>query len=138
MRVKNVFGFERILFFLIVGLGGCMSAMADDGPCSTQSSSLETAQCSAEKLKYLEQKLDFSYEAALKTLPDTSRWDIRKTKGQLIKAQSAWRIYMEENCSYVGGLQGGNNMMVTEFSNECSLQETEKRIDFFRDLPKGG
>jgi len=115
-----------------------MSAAADDGPCSTENSSLEAAQCSAEKLKLLEQQLDSSYMAALKKLPDTNHWDIRKTKDQLIKAQAAWKTYRDENCSYVGGLQGGKNMMVTDFSIECSLQETEKRIGFFRNLPRGG
>ncbi|NWB51118.1 lysozyme inhibitor LprI family protein [Pseudomonas gingeri] len=133
-----IFNCRAALVFFAFSLGSCMNATADDGPCSTENSSLDAAQCAAEKLKYLEQKLESSYEAALKKMPETSNWDVRKAKKQLMKSQDAWRVYRDENCSYVGGLQGGNNMMVTDFSNECSLKETEKRIEFFRNLPRGG
>ncbi|NWB28424.1 lysozyme inhibitor LprI family protein [Pseudomonas gingeri] len=127
---------REMLAIGLVGVGCCLSAAADENACSS-SSSLGVAQCSAEKLKQLEEQLDSSYTAALEKLPDTSRWDVRKTKGQLIKAQAAWKSYRDENCSYMGGLQGGDNIMVTQFSDDCALDETRKRIEFFRDLPKG-
>lgn len=115
-----------------------MNASAGDTPCAVANSSLGDAQCAAQKLTNLDAELESVYQAALEKLPDVSHRDIRKAKDQLRKAQSAWYIYRDENCDYVGGLQGGNNMSVTEFSTECALEETEKRIDFFRHLPLGG
>lgn len=124
--------------FLVISLIGCGAAHAEDSPCSAAGGSLGGAQCVAQKLTSLEGELESVYQSALDKLPDVSRRDIRKAKDQLRKAQSAWRIYRDENCDYVGGLQGGSNMSVTEFSTECALEETEKRIDFFRNLPMGG
>jgi uncharacterized protein YecT (DUF1311 family) len=123
---------------MVVSLMSCVDAAAGDSPCSVPETTLAVAQCSAEKLKKLEGDLDSVYQQALGKLPEVNNQDNRKTKDQLRKAQGAWRIYRDENCLYVGGLEGGNSMWVTEFSNECALVETEKRIDFFRHLPVGG
>ena len=81
-------------------------------------------------MKSLEKDLDSGYQEALGKLPVTSKWDTRETKGQLEKAQRAWRVYRDENCSYVGGLQGGSSKWVTTFADDCAIEETEKRIDF--------
>ncbi|WP_416769544.1 lysozyme inhibitor LprI family protein [Pseudomonas sp. RHF3.3-3] len=128
---------RAVLVFSMLGIGSCLSVFADDQTCSLNTT-LGVAQCSGEKLKILEQQLQSSYEAALDELPETDNWDTRKTKGQLIRAQTAWKTFRDEHCSYVGGLQGGNNMMVNVFSNECAIEETKKRIGFFSHLPRGG
>ncbi|NWB51119.1 lysozyme inhibitor LprI family protein [Pseudomonas gingeri] len=110
--------YKKALLFILFGLGGCMNAIADNDPCGSQNGSLNTAQCKAEKLKSLEKDLDAGYQEALGKLPITSKWDARETRGQLEKAQRAWRVYRDENCSYVGGLQGGSSKWVTTFANE--------------------
>lgn len=126
-------------FFLLLSLTSCIIASAADNPCLTQNGSMETAQCMAEKLKSVEAQLDSSFQEALETRPDAGDLvDIRKTKAQLKKAQNAWRVYRNENCSYVGGLQGGSDIWVTIFSTECALHETERRIEFFKNLPTSG
>ncbi|MDY7574501.1 lysozyme inhibitor LprI family protein [Actimicrobium sp. CCI2.3] len=128
----------KSVFVLLFGLSNCVIASADDNPCLTQSSSMQSAQCLEEKLKTAEAMLDSSYQDALHHLPDTSDRDIRKTKEQLKKAQNAWLVYRNEHCNYMGALKGGSNIWVTIFSLECSLQETERRIDFFLHLPTSG
>lgn len=141
INMANSAIYKKVLMFVLFvlfGLGGCMNAIADDDPCSTQNNSLEAAQCQIERLKHLETELNARYQEALEKLPDTNVWDARQTKDQLKKAQSAWRVYRDENCSYVGGLQGGSGRWVTIFAVDCDLEETEKRIDFFKHLPAGG
>ncbi|NVZ99154.1 lysozyme inhibitor LprI family protein [Pseudomonas gingeri] len=130
--------YKKTLAIMLIGLSGCMHAVADDKPCSTQNSSIGIAQCKAEKLKDLNAVLDAHYRDALNKLPEVGSEDVRKTKEQLKKAQSAWQVYRDENCSYVGGLQGGSSMWVTIFSVDCVLEETERRIEFFKNLPVGG
>ncbi len=133
------FGFYRkVLVFIFIVLGGCANAIADDNPCTVGKGSLGTAQCKAEKLKSLEKELDADYQEALGKLPDSSEWDIRQTKAQLEKSQRSWLVYRNENCSYVGGLQGGSNIWVTIFADDCAIEETERRIVFFKNLPTGG
>ncbi len=107
-----------------------MNAIADSNQCDMKNGSLNTAQCKVEKLKSLEKELDAGYREALEKLPVTSKWDARETKGQLEKAQRAWRVFRDENCGYVGGLQGGSSKWVTTFANDCAIEETERRIDF--------
>jgi uncharacterized protein YecT (DUF1311 family) len=130
--------YKKDFIFMLFGLGFCMGVFAGDGPCTTQNNSIGIAQCKAEKLKALEAELDSSYLKALDKMPGVGIGDARKNKDQLKKSQSAWKVYRDENCSYLGGLQGGSSMWVTIFTVDCVLVETEKRIDFFRHLPVGG
>ncbi|NWB86888.1 lysozyme inhibitor LprI family protein [Pseudomonas gingeri] len=121
---------KKVLVFVLLGLGGCMSAFADNSPCTMPNGSLSSTQCKKEKLEALEKELDAGYQEALEKLPRSSKWDTRETKGQLERAQRAWRVYRDENCGYVGGLQGGSSRWVTTFADDCAIEETERRIDF--------
>ena len=78
------------------------------------------------------------YAAALESEPEPSGQDNRKGKPQLILSQKAWQTYVDANCNYVGGKQGGSNQWVSYFAQECMLEETQKRIDFFKNPPHGG
>ena len=129
--------FEKHLFFLFC-MANCITVLAADSTCLTQNSSIEITQCEGERLSLAEEQLDLWYQEALKKLPETSDWDKRKTQAQLKKAENAWQIYRDENCNYVGGLQGGNNIWVTIFSTECLIKETENRIEFFKKFPTYG
>jgi uncharacterized protein YecT (DUF1311 family) len=122
-------------FFPLLCIFSCTNVFAADELCDTGNNSLELAQCLAGNLKVAEDRLNSIYQVSLEKLPETSEWDTRKTKGQLVKAQNAWRIYRDENCTYLGGLQGGDNMWVTIFGTECAIDETNKRIEFFKHLP---
>lgn len=115
-------------------------ATAQNDPCANENTAMAVAQCDSEKLKTAEAALDEIYQNSLKDLPDTKTypWDRRKTKDQLEKSQSSWFIYRNENCNYLGGLQGNNSTYITIFSTECSIKETKSRIDFFMNLPTGG
>jgi uncharacterized protein YecT (DUF1311 family) len=133
---QTMFCFKKICSLFL--LCNCIASNASDSACLTQNSSIKSAQCASEKLRAAEALLDENFQEALGKLPESSDWDIRKTKSQLEKAQEAWRIYRDENCKYIGGLKGGNNVSVTTFSTECSLHETQQRIEFFKNLPRGG
>jgi uncharacterized protein YecT (DUF1311 family) len=107
-------------------------------PCLTQSGSVETGQCAEERFQAIEKQLGLSYQDALEKLPETDSSDDRKTKDQLKKAQNAWKIYRSENCNYIGGIEGGSSLWISIFSTECAIEETKKRIEFFKNLPMAG
>jgi uncharacterized protein YecT (DUF1311 family) len=66
----------------------------------------------------LNAQLDGLYRTALEKRPDSDRFDIRKGKAQLIKAEDAWQKYRTEHCKFVGGLQGGSNLWVSYFGTK--------------------
>jgi uncharacterized protein YecT (DUF1311 family) len=116
----------------------CSYAKAEQNACAKQVTSEQADQCIAEKLRAAEARLDSIYRIALAKLPEADPFDNRKTKAQLKEAQEAWQVYRDENCRYIGGLQGGSSRWVSIFARECDLSETERRIKFFNSLPGGG
>lgn len=94
-------------------------------------------QCITEANKKLDDQLNQSYQAALKTLPVQDQWDTRKNQEQLRKSQRAWLKYRDENCTLIGGLQGGSNLWVTQFAATCESAETKLRIKFLTRVAKG-
>jgi uncharacterized protein YecT (DUF1311 family) len=116
-----------------------LSAMADgtsEDPC-TQDYHLAQVQCLGKKIEAAEVDLDMVFNLVLSELPDSDSNDNRKGKAQFRKAQGAWRIYRNEHCAFIGGIQGGSNLWVTHFAGECELEETNKRIEFFKNVPWG-
>jgi uncharacterized protein YecT (DUF1311 family) len=66
--------------------------------------------------------------------PEKHDTDIRKERGQLRRSQDAWLMFVTENCTLIGGLNGGNNISVTHHSLLCEKKEIESRIKFLRDI----
>jgi uncharacterized protein YecT (DUF1311 family) len=111
-----------------------MAEGISEDPC-TLNYHLAQVQCLMKKIEAAEVELDNFFNAVLTQLPDTDPYDTRKGKAQLRKAQDAWRIYRNEHCAFIGGIQGGSNLWVTHFSGDCELEETNKRIEFFKSVP---
>ena len=118
-------------------IGWTTLAYAGDDPCDREGH-LAAVQCFSKELVAAEAVLDGLYKNELGKLPDSDPSDIRKGKAQLVKAQAAWKLYVEEHCNLVGGLQGGSNLWVTDFAARCTLDEINQRIKFFRNFPDGG
>jgi uncharacterized protein YecT (DUF1311 family) len=111
-------------------------ALADDAACET-GGHLADVQCFSKKLEAANAELDQLYRDTLTKLPDSVATDNRKGKAQLIKAQEAWRNYLDAQCTFIGGIQGGSNLWVTDFANRCEFDEIKNRIDFFKHVPWG-
>jgi len=127
------------LAFLPVVLLAPLSSMAEtatDDPCKLDYH-LAQVQCLGTKIEAAEKELDRLFNATLEKLRDSDPSDTRKGKQQLRKAQEAWRAYRDEHCAFIGGIQGGSNLWVTHFGAECELEETNKRIQFFKQVPWG-
>ena len=105
-------------------------------PCAQ--SHLAYAKCVGKSLEAANAEVDRAYQSALAELPESDPNDTRKGRNQLRRAQEAWRNYVTEQCAFVGGVQGGSNLWVTTFAGECELKETAKRLEFFRNPPRGG
>jgi uncharacterized protein YecT (DUF1311 family) len=118
----------------------CLSALNSHAatPCGKAPDHLSQVQCEAEQNKRLDDELNAAYKAALSKLPEQDPWDARKGKEQLRKSQRAWLKFKDENCSLVGGLEGGSNLAVSEFSNQCVAGELAERIKFLRRVADGG
>lgn len=98
---------------------------------------LEQVQCAGGDLQALEAELEKLYRATLAKLPDDSKSDKRKGKPQLERAQQAWLEYRDEHCNFIGGIQGGSTLSVTDFATQCAIEETRNRIRFFENVPWG-
>lgn len=121
-------------------LAACLSAMNAyaAGPCDQAQDHLSQVQCVADRNKKLDDELNAVYQAALAKLPDQDQWDDRKGKEQLRKSQRAWLKFKDDNCALVGGLEGGSNLAVSEFANQCVAGELAERIKFLRRVADGG
>jgi hypothetical protein len=65
-------------------------------------------------------------------MPESDPIDRRKDRDQLIKAQTTWQAYMEENCAYVAGAEGGSNLWIANFASRCELHDIRERSRFLR------
>lgn len=106
--------------------------------CDSATTTIDYLQCLNAQWKGLQEKLNKTYQRVLQTTPAYSLFDTRKTRAQLEKSQTAWQNYINENCTYIGGLEGGSNAWVTGFELQCLIKETRARIYFFEHLPTGG
>ncbi|WP_415755951.1 lysozyme inhibitor LprI family protein [Pseudomonas leptonychotis] len=101
---------------------------------SKAQSHVEQDQCQSEELTRLDKELNSIYPIALKSLPEHDEFDPRKQQEQLRKSQRAWLKYTQENCSLIGGLEGGESSWVSTFSSSCTIEEFKKRITYLREL----
>jgi uncharacterized protein YecT (DUF1311 family) len=122
--------FVRCLSVAVILLAWSPLAHAADD--CAQASGREQVQCLSDKIDAADTVLDTLYSAVLAKLPDNDPSDTRKSKAQLVKAEDAWRNYVDQNCAYIGAAEGGSNLWVTNFMARCQLDEIRKRIDFFR------
>jgi len=132
---QSIFQHEQVTIYLIVillSLIFCTNAFSSENPCSN---AIDVGNCMANQLSKDEAQLDVVYQERLKELPEVNQWDTRKTQDQLRRSQNAWRIYRDENCSYLGGTQGGSSKWVSVFVIECKVNETKNRIKFLKNLP---
>ncbi|MYM41461.1 lysozyme inhibitor LprI family protein [Duganella qianjiadongensis] len=108
---------------LAVAAGECDKSFPDH---------ISEVQCINQLNKKLDEELNQAYQAALAKRPEKDAWDSRKEREQLRKSQRAWLKLKEENCTLIGGLQGGNNLWVSEFIAQCVQEETIARTKFLR------
>ena len=98
---------------------------------------MSEVQCINQESKKLDDELNSAYKAALAARPEKDQWDSRKNSEQLRKSQRAWLKFKEENCTLIGGLEGGSNLWVSEFDSQCVKDETVARTRFLRRIANG-
>uniref|UniRef100_E6PQA4 Lysozyme inhibitor LprI-like N-terminal domain-containing protein n=1 Tax=mine drainage metagenome TaxID=410659 RepID=E6PQA4_9ZZZZ len=113
-------------------------ALADQGSCKNAANDIDLSQCLGNQIIRLRRELNIYYKKTLKQTQKHNLFDTRKTQAQLEKSQAAWKIYVNVNCAYIGGLQGGSNLYVSIFEDQCIISSINSRIYFFRHLPTGG
>jgi uncharacterized protein YecT (DUF1311 family) len=91
--------------------------------------------CLDEQIKAEKATLDQLYSAALARAPVQDPTDARRSRAQLGKAEAAWADYVEANCAYVGGIEGGSNSWISVFAATCVRDAYLRRIEFFRHPP---
>ncbi|MHB1701064.1 MAG: lysozyme inhibitor LprI family protein [Acidobacteriaceae bacterium] len=125
--------------FIFIFTSGTSNSFANETVCANAPTQVAYLGCLSSHLKNEQKNLRAYYENALKQMPkDSSFNDRRKTQSQLKKSQNAWMTYINENCAYIGGLQGGSSLMIDIFEEECLVNSTKSRINFFQHLPTGG
>ena len=118
---------KRYLVFLatssVIGTANVMAEPAD-------ADHSESPNDIASQQKTADVELRNALSGALSKMPRIDKFDIRKSQGQLLKAESAWERFRNENCRYVGGQKAGANNWVSKQVDECILDETRARIKF--------
>lgn len=97
-----------------------------------QATDADQLACLSSALDTARADLDLAYRAALAAMPASDPGDRRKSRPQLAAAETAWRAYVDANCAYIGGTEGGSNAFVSNFAARCELDETAKRTAFLR------
>lgn len=109
-------------------------AYADD-VCSNEPDDVTVARCLGDQVQASSAELEKYYQEALTKLPEVDNYDYEKARGQLVKGQTAWKVYVSEQCKLVGALQGGSSLFISIFESQCLWDENGKRIEFIKKLP---
>lgn len=127
-----------LIFPFLIILICIRTAFAVDENCdSSDGGHLGDVQCISKRIKKLDNQLNDVYERSLTFFPEKDNLDERKSREQLRRSQQAWLKYKDENCSLLGGLQGGSNLSVTYFAALCEEQQLKDRIQFMKDIIEG-
>lgn len=143
--------FARQLCMLILVSSAVASATADQAPeagsstlssdereCFSHQTDEQTITCVSDRLGKREKELEALVRDVMAGMPEMDSSDNRRNREVLARSQNAWKVYRDENCRYLGGVQGGNNKWVSYFEALCLLRETNHRIDFLRQPPRWG
>ena len=98
---------------------------------------ISQVRCLGLQIDRLNTELDSAYRQALNARPEKDGSDSRKDRDQLQKSQLVWLKYKDENCALIGGLEGGSNLWVTDFTAQCEKDEIQKRIEFLKRVANG-
>jgi uncharacterized protein YecT (DUF1311 family) len=124
------------LIGVLISITYCVASAANE--CDKNfSDHMSEVQCINQVNKKLDGELNAAYQAALATRPEKDDWDLRKNRQQLRKSQRAWLKFKDENCTLIGGLEGGNNLSVSEFDSQCEMKEITERINFLKRISHG-
>jgi uncharacterized protein YecT (DUF1311 family) len=105
----------------------------DDSGCGGQGH-LADVQCLGRYLQWLDREINAAYVKAVAKLPVQDSTDDRRGREQLRKSQRAWLQYKRENCTLIGGLEGGSNLAVAQEAAMCEEREIKSRIKFLRSI----
>ena len=69
----------------------------------------------------------------------TVKWmeDTRRSPIYLDWSQAAWKQYVDQNCTVIGGASGGSSAWVSRYEVDCYSQELDRRIKFLEELAAG-
>lgn len=101
--------------------------------CTDEASLVAQSACLSDVLKKSDTALREQYNKALSEVSSASRWDERKSKIHLERAQKAWRGYVVEHCTYLAGRQTGGNADTSNSILRCLLGETQSRTQTLAD-----
>jgi hypothetical protein len=96
---------------------------------------MSEVQCINQANKKLDDELNTAYKTALAVRPKKDQWDGRRDCEQPRKSQRAWLKCKEENCTLIGGLEGGSNLSVSECDSQCEKKRPLSASNFYNVLP---
>ncbi|MES2025220.1 MAG: lysozyme inhibitor LprI family protein [Pseudomonadota bacterium] len=97
-------------------------------PCLSKGTPQEMNSCAKEEYKKANDKLDVTYKALLKQIPNQDQEGIPyvATKKQLRVAQKEWTAFVEQDCKTISIYNKGSIMKDIEFFS-CMRLHTEQR-----------
>jgi len=113
-------------YYLIAGAALLFSANALAGTCADATTQAELNTCSAQQVQTADEKLNQTYQAAVKRAPAPQRVLLKK-------AQQAWIALRDADCAFIGsGTESGSVQPM--IVNQCLAEKTVEREAFLATL----
>ena len=131
--------FKLRIYLLSLMIFSSYPVIADEKiDCTNPDNAVAQRECNGQEFLKLDKEMNVIWKEALSKVPaDGTTDDKRKERHQFISAQKAWLKYRDEQCAFDGGLQGGSNLWVTIFAQQCEISDTTERIKFLKQIVKG-
>ncbi|MFJ2482715.1 lysozyme inhibitor LprI family protein [Pseudomonas sp. NPDC087598] len=95
---------------------------------------LQVTQCMEHLAVQKRAAVERLYADSLAKVPESSD-DIRATRKQFEQEHAAWRTYVNEHCSFYGGVSEGASAWMSLAALRCELDELDARSFFLQNIP---
>ena len=99
------------------------------------SSILQVMQCMEHFAVQKRAAVERLYKDSLARVPEDAD-DVRSTRQQFEQEHAAWRTYVDEHCSFYGGISEGSNPWRSLAALSCELNELDARSLFLQNIPR--
>ena len=98
-------------------------------------------ECASKRIVAKERLLKATYRQAMKSVQKNfaryGQWDKRSDPVYLIRSQTAWKQYVDNDCRVQAAFGGGSNPSITDREMECYEDALDKRLELLRQLADG-
>ena len=127
---------------LVISLAANVSVQAQGAPDACSSiDPFAVRKCAGSRIERKEQQMAQLFAQARRVVARNFRrygnYDRRTNPTFLEQSQTAWKRFVDSNCTVVAAYGGGSNSAISDRLLHCYEGELDRRIQFLRDVAKG-